>query len=618
MPSRLFNKTGSPTGGGFRGWKALVQVHRSLRLSASLLLLACFFGCQDQADTYRLYVSTEGNDQHTGTSNTEALASIAKAVEKLAEIRTREPAKNIEVILEPGVYPVREPLPLTGNGAATGSITFTSTPAGKAILDGGKSITGTWQKTAENLWQIPVSDNFHQLFQEGKRCIRARWPNEGDYLHPKEVNVQEKWLRLEDEVAIDFTPGEQTELCATGQWHFIRQKLAGIDREQNTLHTLTEIGPECSGTKVRPFDRIFLENDPAFLDAEGEWYLDKNEHTLYLYSSNDPNTATFHYPLIETFFVATGSPENPIRNISWEGLTFRHTTWSFPEVERKGIQAGFWGTTKGKAVYSPPAALMLQYAKNCSIKDCEFVNLGEGAIALEKGCSENSITYNTFTDIGSNVIQVARISDYIGEGHPLHLDYKDPEEAPAYQLIANNHFNQVATVDRGAVAIWIGYAHHNTVRHNLIENAPYSGISVGWRWDTIPTNAHHNEIAYNEVRQCMQYLSDGAGIYTVSNQPGTSIHHNWIHHIGGGEILALGIYNDEGSSHMTIQNNYVHDTDPYDYMAHQNLWGSNIVRDNGCTGCENELQNRSERVKYSDFPDVQPPDPSLYGIQNIK
>lgn len=584
-------------------------------LSAGLCLLILLSGCRDESDIYQLYVSTAGDDQQSGTSSASALASVGAAVGKLEAIRAQDPTRHIEVLLAPGVYPVREVLTLPANQDAGGNISFKAMPGGEVILDGGATINGTWEKTAENSWRIPVEDEFNQLFREGKRCVRARWPNEGQFLHPKEVKVQEKWLRLEDEVKMDFTPGKQAELCATGQWHFIRQQLAGIDREQNTIHTLTEIGPECSGTKVRPFDRVFLENDPAFLDADNEWYLDKEQSILHLYSTSDPNTSTYHYPLIETFFVAAGTAEAPIRNIAWEGLTFRHTTWSFPAAERKGIQAGFWGTTIGKPVYSPPAALMLRFAENCSISNCVFANLGEGAIALETGCFENSITNNIFTDIGSNVIQVARISDYVGEGHPLHLDYKDPALAPAHQLIANNHFNQVATVDRGGVAIWIGYAHHNSVRHNLIENAPYSGISVGWRWDTIPTNAHHNEIAYNEVRQCMQYLSDGAGIYTVSNQPGTSIHNNWIHHIGGGEILALGIYNDEGSSYMSVRNNYVHDTDPYDYMAHQNLWGTNIIKDNGCTDCENGLQDRNERVKYSDFPDVQPPDPGLYGIQ---
>lgn len=581
-----------------------------------MVCLWATIGCQqqNQADSYQLFIAPDGNDQQAGTEN-EPLASLSRAMELIAGDSKKHQDYTYEVFFKEGNYTITEALKLEASNFQGSSLRFSAYQDGNVVLRGGQKVEGNWEEKSPNIWAISVTASFNQLFQDEKRYTRARWPNEGTYLHPAKINVKERWLSLPDTVSMDFQIDENTELCATGQWHFIRQKIASLDTKSNTLTTFTEIGPECSSTKVRPRDRIYLENNRAFLDAENEWYLDEAADTLYLYATQDPNALDFYYPLVESFFLVEGSPENSIRNISWEGITFQYSTWTFPEAERKGIQAGYWGTEIGNPVYSPPAVIMMHNAEDCTIKNCRFINLGEGAIAMEEGCFQNQIEYNTFSDIGSNVVQIARKSDYVGKGHPLHLDYEDSTEAPAHHRIANNQFQNVASVDKGAVAVWIGYAHHNVVEHNLIEDAPYSGISVGWRWDTLTTSAHHNEIAYNEVRRCMQYMSDGAGIYTVSNQPGTRIVHNWIHDIGGGEILAMGIYNDEGSGYMTIQNNYVMNADTYDYMAHQNIWGSQTILDNGCDTCENELQVKNERVKFSDFSDTAPPNPALYGIQ---
>src|SRR5690606_37504203 len=169
----------------------------------------------------------------------------------------------------------------------------------------------------------------------------------------------------------------------------------------NSISTQTEIGPECSSTKVKPIDRIYFENNIDFLDSEGEWFLDNETKVLSLYSTSDPNESKYSYPVVGTLFNIKGEESTPISNISFEGLTFKYTSWQFPVEERKGIQAGFWGTHIGQPVFSPPAAINMLYSENCQIVDCEFINLGEGAIALEKGVRKTNIENNTFQDIGS-------------------------------------------------------------------------------------------------------------------------------------------------------------------------------------------------------------------------
>ena len=456
------------------------------------------------------------------------------------------------------------------------------------------------------------------MFVEDKRMTRARWPNLGEYVRPEKVEVTKKMMSFADSSPINFTVSDQTELLAYAAWHFVRQKIQSYDPADNSIHTKTEIGPECSSTKLMPNDRVYFENNIEFLDSEGEWFLNEDTDVLTLYTASDPNDTAYHYAVLETLFEIKGDKSRPITDISFEGLTFQYTTWQFPEEERKGIQAGFWGTHIGEPVFSPPAAIMMSYSENCEIVDCVFVNLGEGAIALENGVNHMNIENNTFQDIGSNVIQIGRISNYIGEGHPLHSDYKDEEDAPAFNVVTNNHLKNVATVDKGGVGILIAYSNNNKISNNLIEEVPYTGISVGWRWgnDGLLTNAHHNEISYNEIRECMQYLSDGGAVYTVGNQPGTVVQNNWIYNIGGSGIMAEGIYADEGSGSMVISNNYVHDIQDHDYKGHRNLWETMTVENNGCTKCENPFNIKNERVRYSDFPDNKPSNTTIYGVQS--
>ena len=597
-----------------------IKIHTSICMALGLFVLVSLFtSCQSEPKGNVLYVAVNGDDNSNGTTIDKPLRSVQKALELIQHRASKEVEDSIEIILREGVYQLTEPI-IIDNSYSFKSLKIKANMNEKVIISGGKDIGDLWIEKSENIWEINVENDFNQLFSDDQRLQRARWPNKGEYLHPEKLNVSERWMTFSDSVALNFTATAQTELVATGIWHFIRQRLESVDTSENTIVTKTEIGPECSSTKVRPLDRIYFENNIEFLDSEGEWFLNKDTNVLSMFSSSNPNENSFYYPAIETLFHIKGEKDKSIANLNFEGLTFEYTTWNFPEEERKGIQAGFWGTEVGKPVFSPPAALMMTYTDNSNILNCHFKNLGEGAIALGAGVKHTTIDRNTFTDIGSNVIQIGRISNFIGEGHPLHLDYKDESDATAFNSVLNNHLYNITTVDNGGIGVLITYSNNNKISHNLIEGAPYTGISVGWRWgnDGLLTNAHHNEISYNHIRNCMEYLGDGGAIYTVSNQPGTIVTHNWIHSIGGGAAMAEGIYTDQGSGNMTISDNYVYDVQGHDYVGHKNLWETMTIKNNGCDDCENTLEAIGEIAKYSDFGDNLPPDPSIYGIQNKK
>jgi hypothetical protein len=110
--------------------------------------------------------------------------------------------------------------------------------------------------------------------------------------------------------------------------------------------------------------------------------------------------------------------------------------------------------------------------------------------------------------------------------------------------VVNNYIHDVGLEHNGSVAVFVGHTDGTIVANNEIARVPYSAIPVGWGWgeedvgggaaverfvfDT-PTTAQNNRVETNHIHDHLRLLRDGAGVYTLSNQPGTVIRGNFIH-----------------------------------------------------------------------------------------
>jgi hypothetical protein len=99
------------------------------------------------------------------------------------------------------------------------------------------------------------------------------------------------------------------------------------------------------------------------------------------------------------------------------------------------------------------------------------------------------------------------------------------------------------------------------IAHNDISEISYSGISLGWGWTRTINAMRNNRIESNNIHHYAKHMYDVAGIYTLSAQPGTVISGNRIDSVYKAPYAHLPahwfyIYTDEGSSYMTIKDNW--------------------------------------------------------------
>lgn len=349
---------------------------------------------------------------------------------------------------------------------------------------------------------------------------------------------------------------------------------------------------------------LHFENAHEFLNEPGEFYVDTAAQTVYYKPrpGEDMSTATVQAPTLKTLFDIKGTNlDSPAHDLRFSGITFTQTTWM--EATDNGYlnaQGGNYNlsadNSNNQYVDRPPAGVQASNADRVSFTGNTFTQMGSTALDLHHGVHDSTVTGNLVHDIAGNGIMVGKFSDPTVEYHsvynpPTTPAGEDVREVVKNVTVKNNLITRIGEDYLGTAGINAGFVNSTTIDHNDISDTPWAGISLGWGWQSAANAEGNNSVSFNRIGNVMNRLCDSAGIYHLSNDPGTVFNGNYIHDVirvpSACGSPVHGIYLDEGSNNMTLSNNVLSRTDGF---INQNRNGSNVTLTNNTTSGDSVIK----------------------------
>lgn len=462
--------------------------------------------------------------------------SFDAALRVVERQRTEDPSRAIVVRVPSGLWRVSGPVELDARHARAGwgRLTVFGEP-GSGLL--GSRRIRDWRKEGFNgradVWTADVSafglaQVPELLFFNGRRMIRARWPNADPALP-----YSGGWAY------VDGTPTGMYAACpgASRQAFTVREKdartwrcpeegLVDIFPQYNWINEERKIAAWDPTTRrltlshglrfeARPGDRYILEGLREELDAPGEWYCDRAAGKIHFIppKGEDPNAGVVSIP--------SGGPVlrlKGVANVDVIGLEIAEADEGLRAEDAERLRVvgcrfhdigGFFGS-----------AVQIAHATRCVVADCDIWDIGAHGISLSGG-------------------------------EPTSLER-------SRNRIENCYIHHTGRVDRHGIGVLIA-GQGTTVAHCLIHDMPRAALIHRGRLHTIE---------YNVIRDVNLEMEDTGAIYGGGwvNGAGTVIRYNRISNSVGYAtregaykfgFFASGIHFDEAIGGVEVYGNVV-------------------------------------------------------------
>lgn len=534
-------------------------------------LAACALASVAVSAAGEIYLSPVGDDAHPGTS-AQPVATPRRAQELVRGLITAGLTAPVEVIFGGGTYHLDQPLELRPEDSGTKEfpITWQAAKDAMPILSGGKPVTGTWTAAGDGTWHLdlqgiglgPGQWNFRQLFVNGSRATRARFPNaslanpflyasgghfDHAIIHP--ALIKPAWGTAAD-AQINIVPRSRF----FNQWNTVaavNPATGRIDIADSERHREIDSG-----------SWFWIEGVREELDEPGEWFLDTATGRLHYLPEPgvDPNTLEFVAPYLNRIVNVKGDVNagTHVAHVHFDGLHFRHTTFTLGHIEAR---------------VHTDTAILFENTLDSSVRNCHFENIGGYALWLHLDSRRNQFDRNTVRHSGGGGVLLTG----------SRLGYMDdtkiytPGEAAARVAPILNEITRNTVEHCGKVRYYGGGVHldsrpfsmtmepGNYIAHNHFNDLSRNGV-FAFR------NQGGNVVEYNHIHNAMQTTIDGGCIHFATmntiNAP-NFILNNWLHDVWGNERLpdgtinrrlGNGVFLDWDTSNTTVKENWIYNS----------------------------------------------------------
>lgn len=415
-------------------------------------------------------------------------ASLTAAVDAAVMVRRVDPQAGLRFELAEGTHRLHASLvlPPAISGTEQDPTVFAPEAGANVVISGAHPVTPRWRDHRDGIVVTTLEEaGFDQLWVDGERQVRARYPN-ADPTQIPFLGTAADALSAERTARWADPTGGEIHAMHEYRWGSV---FVGIDgrNDDQTLRLGAMVGnnrviaPDPSA--LHP-DRVYVENILEELDAPGEWFFDQSARELYFLPPEglDLTTSTVAVTALQNLIEVSASNADPVHDVRFEGLTIAHAARSVMAATERMLRSD-WSIAR-------TGALLLEGAVRFEVTDCDFRDLGGTGIFVSGFNEGVTVTGCSFTDLGGSGVQFAGRMDavrtpVVGYHNGLELDAIDRTPGPQSEAFPRDcrvHdclITRIGVTDKQAAGVGIDIAARVTVSCTSIYDVPRAGINIG-------------------------------------------------------------------------------------------------------------------------------------------